>query len=480
MVLAVGCHPHDAPFHHLGVAASCPNSIQLWEVPLLSEGNAAAAEQQQSSPLPRLSLIITHNGGMTWQCKWCPNAKLATAVGDAAAATDALPSDVLPRLGLLSAVLGDGTVHIWSIPQLHSLQTQGEDGTADAEAPVAASPTPLAFLSSHHLSGSLPCRVDWLPTHPFDLMLIGCWDGTVAVAKLEPRSDDDDAARTTHIIPPGSNTIGGRPLGLRLLCHFPADAQPIRVAKWLPAAAPVASDLAHRFIFLTAGHEGIVKVWDYRDQFNPAFFHQLTTTAVMDAAWSFQPLGLMTAMEDSSLRGLLLDAGTIKSQLTKGGKPPVMSIFRGRNTGALMAVAAHPRGTHVAFAGEDGVVGLAEAQYHWDARKRSDHVPLSAMCVEDGALKILSRADLEEQGGNGGLYTLTKADDKAHEGVDVHRLVPDAAQILHCVAWGAAAAAAAAGASGSGGGGDGSRGAVWLAVGGAAGLVRCQLVPQPA
>lgn len=192
--------------------------------------------------LPRLALILAHNGGLTWDICWCPG------IVESAQKTG------LPRLGLLSAVLGDGSVNIWAVPMPDAIQSQNRRNWGT----VAVEPAPVARCSPQDLGNSLPCRVDWLPDEPHDLLLLACWDGTVAIARLNAGKK-------------GPGSVGreadknGRLYGMELLCHFPADFQPLRAAKWLPAGTANNSlDKANRYIFATAGHEGTIKIWDAR------------------------------------------------------------------------------------------------------------------------------------------------------------------------------------------------------------------------
>jgi general transcription factor 3C polypeptide 2 len=452
--LAVGCHPKNEPIHRIGIATSGPNSIQIWELDAIEKSKKSSTANK-----PRMAVAIGHNGGLTWHCKWCPSEKTATA-----SSTSAVSSDVLPRLGLLSAALGDGTVQVWSVPQPHALPPRSSTHIS--------TPAPVAFLSSRHLSGSLPSRVDWLPDAPHDLLLIGCWDGTVAIAKLDSTATTSESTEDVVMMDaasPGSiinTTRATRPVGLRLLCHFPAETQPLRAAKWLPAGEGSGSiDFANRFMFLTVGHEATIRIWDVRDQFSPLFSHQMTTATVLDASFSTNPLGIMMAVEDATLRGLLLDAQYVDEHLTPGSKPPVMFIWRSKNTGAIQSVATHPKGKHIAYSGEDGVVGLGAVVMSWHSRNRTNHIPLSAMKAEGGptgVLRVFTRSELE-QDDNGGLYCKQNVKDRAEALRLGGALVPDAAQIVHKVAWGPL----------------GEDGAAWLAVGGAAGILRVQIVEDP-
>jgi len=250
---------------------------------------------------------------------------------------------------------------------------------------------------------------------------------------------------------------------MRVLMHFPADSQPLRAARWLPNGMGTRTlDLANRYLFMTAGHEGIVKIWDARDQFRPAFSSLLTTATILDAAWTSNPLGVIAAIEDGSVRGVLLEAATIHDQLTPGSKPTVMLTWRGTNAGAIWSLGVDSDGARVAYAGEDGVVGLMRAEMKWDKRKRKvAHVPIAGATVDGNVVHVLSQDVLEEQG-NGGLFE-EKVVDRKEALTATKGSIPDAGQAVQVVAWSTAWPPS---------------GASWLASGLGAGLVRCQWVQK--
>lgn len=451
--LALGCHPHGSPPHRIGEPVAGPNCIQLWEVASLA-AEAGKRGNATSITHPRLVLGIAHDAGVTWHCRWCPT---RAATDMEAPALGAVPPS---RLGLLAAALGDGSLRVWAVPHPRLIsrrrETQGPSGGQQQQQQQQqqhiAFPLPIAHLSSRHLSGSMPSRVDWLPEPPHDLLLIGCWDGSVAVAKLQPGSGQRDG---------GVSDADAPPLGMHVLLHFPADTQPLRAVRWLPAGIGTRSiDFAHRYLFLTAGHEGSVKIWDSRDQFNPAHTLALTVATVLDATWTMRPFGIVAALEDASLRATLLEAEEIKAQLTPGLRPKAVLTWRGRNAGALWAVATDSEGARIAYGGEDGVVGLAEVDLKWDKRKRNgQHVPVAGLRILEGAVQVLTQSQLEDKA-NGGLY-----DDRVWERKEslaaTRGHLPDTAQAVQCVAWSPPTDAS---------------GAAWLASGTGVGLIRCQWV----
>jgi general transcription factor 3C polypeptide 2 len=129
-------------------------------------------------------------------------------------------------------------VSVWTVPQPRALP-------ATASPPLLRLP-PCATVSAAQLGGSCPSAIDWLQVAPHDLLLVGCWDGQVALVKLSP----------------GQATPGS---GTHVLQRFPAETVPLRCVRFCPVdvGAP-AADLPHRHTFMTAGHEGTLKIWDSR------------------------------------------------------------------------------------------------------------------------------------------------------------------------------------------------------------------------
>ena len=93
---------------------------------------------------------------------------------------------------------------------------------------------------------------------------VGCWDGTVALWRLQPEETADggggqgtEAAEPPLPPPPPATQV--------LLMHMKADPQPLRAVAWAPPdlAAEATGGLG-RHVFLTAGHTGDAAIWDAR------------------------------------------------------------------------------------------------------------------------------------------------------------------------------------------------------------------------
>ena len=85
---------------------------------------------------------------------------------------------------------------------------------------------------------------------PFVALQVGCWDGTVAVWRLQPENTA------------GGSTVPATPI---LLSHTRADPSPVRAVAWAPPAlAASAADGLGRAVYMAAGNQGALSIWDAR------------------------------------------------------------------------------------------------------------------------------------------------------------------------------------------------------------------------
>ena len=173
------------------------------------------------------------------------------------------------------------------------------------------------------------------------------------------------------------------------------------------------------------------------------------------------------AMEDGSIRGVVLDAEYLKATVLPGTKVSSAFIWRGRSpAGAIWRIGIHPLGHHYAYCGEDGVMGLANVEFYFDHRKRTSHMPLWAVRSEGKSLRIVSGKELDAEKANGGLFQKGASGRSTNGSTKEQnkKIILDSSQALHCLAWGPRSEKKSV------------RG-YWLATGGAAGLVCIQWVP---
>ena len=82
--LAVGAHPDGKTKSVIGETVTGAAMVQIWSAPYDTDATSA------STVLPTMQIGICHQGGLTWDCKWCP-ADTSTSAGNS--------NDTLPRYG---------------------------------------------------------------------------------------------------------------------------------------------------------------------------------------------------------------------------------------------------------------------------------------------------------------------------------------------------------------------------------------------
>jgi hypothetical protein len=420
-LLAVGCHPPGSSdsLHELTELCCRKDAVvQVWKV----EGSGKEARVE---PLVR----VVHSGGVTWSLSWCPSPRAACK----------------GRLGLLGAVLGDGRVCVWEI----------RDGDS-ARGGAACRVPPVAEIPPHHVDGSIPCTLDWLPHDPYDLLLVGYRDGCVSIVQLS----DGDAVEER----------------MNIRQYFPAEALTLTAAKWFPGNLRDASldDGAERRTFVTCGHESALNIWDARLEYAPKVSIKTGCAyTIQDMCWTTSPLGIMLAMEDASVRGLLMGAHEIDSQL-KSGRPLSLLAFRGNLVGSLWAIDAggpsvFAKEHHsVAYGGEDGIVGImGNVSYQYLAKKRKEpDVALARLEVcgdSESTFKLSSGNKVEE----GTLYQAksTNAKERSAKFKEGEAQFTNGAHAIYSLRWSKA--------------GDGETAGQWLAYGNASGIVHLVWVKRP-
>jgi hypothetical protein len=184
-----------------------PGVVQLWGVPSSTES------QLLPGGLPQLLALLWHEGRVCWDLAWCPDPSAFIAVssnstgsskaGEAAAAAAAAAQQAVPLQGLLAAVLGNGDVVVWAVPTITYLQELAEDAGVGVAAvqqqqqqqdvqqpvqPLSLQLSPLMQLPCSAVGGSMGSCCSWLPAAPHDQLLVGCWDGNVAIWQLPTTS----------------------------------------------------------------------------------------------------------------------------------------------------------------------------------------------------------------------------------------------------------------------------------------------------
>ncbi|XP_078428405.1 transducin/WD40 repeat-like superfamily protein isoform X2 [Wolffia australiana] len=285
---------------------------------LMCIDDSACSSIKDDLVLPRVVLCLGHNGKVAWDVKWRPCTE-----------DDEISHH---RLGYLAAVLGDGSLEVWEIPTpnfVRNLYMSSLEGGTD---PRFVKLRPV-FKCSEIKCGSrqsIPLTLEWSKPEP-DLILVGCHDGTVALWKFCAGDSFQDT----------------RPL----LC-FTADNVPIRAVCW----APGESYSRRPSVFVTAGHEGI-KFWDLRDPYRPLWDFNPAQKIILSLDWLLHPSCLIFAFDDGSLKTLSLSKAACNVHVTgkpfDGAKHGVLHNYY-RSQFAIWSVHASPVTAVAAYCCADG------------------------------------------------------------------------------------------------------------------------------
>ncbi|XP_020527307.1 uncharacterized protein LOC18441339 isoform X2 [Amborella trichopoda] len=256
----------------------------------ITKVDSVSAVLSKELAYPRIALCLTHEGKVAWDVKWRPpNGK-------------DMEND--ESLGFMAVVLGDGSIQVWEIPSPVMLKSLYGCKSRKGTDPRFVKLLPVFKCSKLQCGNrqSIPLTVEWSPTIPHDLILVGCHDGMVALWKFSASGSSKDT----------------RPI----LC-FTADDLPIRALAWCPAE----SDEESSIFFATAGHSGSLRFWDIRDPFRPLWDLHLSRAVILSIDWSKDPRCVILSLDDGSLRILSLLNATSHVPVT--GKPFVGTPLQG-------------------------------------------------------------------------------------------------------------------------------------------------------
>lgn len=215
--IAVSTMKSQGRLDELGDQDNSENMIQIWDIgPLSNRGDTGKSKPAatSSTPAPKftpfMSIGICHSYGHALSIAWCPvpspqpksmeDLQLTAAKSrrrrdkSKASSTSSMDEDdqgdaEVPRLGLLAAVLSNGSVVIYSVPHPHALQLQF-NGDRHAQEPIFLHLTPAAYLTMPDLSRIT--RIAWSHHWRGERIAAGSNDGKVAVWHLASNPDEDD------------------------------------------------------------------------------------------------------------------------------------------------------------------------------------------------------------------------------------------------------------------------------------------------
>ncbi|KAK9794630.1 hypothetical protein WJX73_002591 [Symbiochloris irregularis] len=228
--------------------------------------------------------LLCFAGGPIWSLDWCPEPQACPADQAQYLTVSVHPKGrsmglqagacaIIERLGIVAVLLGTGEIQVLSLPNPAHVLAQGQGPGSQALGPAVTmiEPQPMAHAQRGSLGDSCASTVEWLPSAPHDLLLVGCWDGTAAIFRMLPEADAAAQAPgpSSQAGPSGTDTGAATPAdceGMQPLLHFKADINIVRCVAWAPTRTTGAtSDQAGRHLFATAGHGNHVRIWDSRD-----------------------------------------------------------------------------------------------------------------------------------------------------------------------------------------------------------------------
>uniref|UniRef100_A0A0A0LGM2 Uncharacterized protein n=1 Tax=Cucumis sativus TaxID=3659 RepID=A0A0A0LGM2_CUCSA len=313
----------------------------------------------ESVALPRVVLCLAHNGKVAWDLKWKP--------------MNACTDNCKHRMGYLAVLLGNGSLEVWEVPFPHAVKAIYSKFNGEGTDPRFMKLKPIFRCSRLRTTNtqSIPLTVEWSRTPPYDYLLAGCHDGTVALWKFSANSSCEDT---------------------RPLLRFSADTVPIRAVAW----APSESDLESANVILTAGHGGL-KFWDLRDPFRPLWDLHPAPRIIYSLDWLPNPRCVFLSFDDGTLR--LLSLLKAANDVPATGRPFTAIKQKGLHTYicssyAIWSIQVSRQTGMVAYCGADGAVVrfqlTTKAADKENSRHRTPHYVCEYLTEEESIITFRS------------------------------------------------------------------------------------------
>lgn len=344
--LALSCHTKGHSRNRIGSVLNGSGVVQIWSIDAVCEEGRSPA---------RLAMGLVHDGAVCWYLQWCPDPEKLIHDGDI----------TRHSIGLLAMALGNGDVHITAVPQ-------------PSEGMCFVNVRPWVRITRTQLQGSIVSCLDWQPCVPHELLLLGCWDGTVSIWALPCQERQEAQHLLLHTIDYGA----------------------LRRVVWMkpPPGANTTTDPLFRSHFCVVGHTGHLSIWSSHSM-GLESLHDWTLSRMwlMDADVSNDPFSVYVALEDASLRQLPLEMEGFTDSLDQS----VFHVYSGQNKGAIHTVRCSPCSSLVAYGGEDGEIAVFAKENVGDTRYRKPHVGAGAMKYneETKVLHVITASEFQKIGG---------------------------------------------------------------------------------
>lgn len=358
-------HNEEARSSYATDGQACPQSrVEPLESNNDLNSDAPMTNLRSSIPkdiaLPRVVMCLAHNGKVAWDVKWKPY-----NVNDL---------KCKQRMGYLAVLLGNGSLEVWEVPLPRTVGVIYSSSQKDGTDPRFVKLEPVFRCSKLRCGDeqSIPLTVEWSTSPPYNYLLVGCHDGTVAMWKFSPSSSLKDT----------------RPV----LC-FSADTNPIRSVGW----APSMSDSESSNIIVTAGHGGL-KFWDTRDPFHPLWDCHPAPRFIYSLDWLPDPKCILLSFDDGSMRLLSLTQAANNVPVT--GKPftatkqqGLVAVFNSSSF-AIWSVQVSRLTGLVAYCSVEGTAICFQLQLtsksveRYFSRNRAPHFLCGSLTEEESTLTI--------------------------------------------------------------------------------------------
>ena len=253
--IAIGPHPKGRELNVTNSSQTGKGVIQIVEV--------VCSSSPQRIEDVRLCHVLHHNGAVTWDVAWCPSPKA-------------------PSLGLLAAALGNGEVCIYCC-------SQGERKPKGKGEPQLAARRVVQSTDLQRRK-AVPASIAWHPQEPHDKVLVGCWEGSVALFEI------------------GLDAM-------TLVSFFSADVFPLRRVCWVrdPSKTQKASRHATCELYATAGESANLRIWNMNAPQSMLCNVSLSSTEhVMDLAMCEDPAGVVAMLSNGKFGFLKATEGGLK------------------------------------------------------------------------------------------------------------------------------------------------------------------------
>lgn len=271
--------------HVMGQTYHGKNMIQIWDLGAITTKGVV----NPSNPI--LALGILHDKCYVRAISWCKKGSKYD-----------VSENEVPRLGLLAACFGDGSMDIYAVPDPESLSSQIG---LESDSPIYVRLKPVFTLPPD--VNAMICTVSWSHHGDCSRIAVGYSDGRVSVWELSDKQNDISISsvkseslyyEANYIETPEDLALSKINLSAVPIVCFKAHNSYIQKVCWSPENSNYLS---------TCSMSSSVKVWDIRMCAAPVDNQQTQGGITNDLAWDRQLNTLVTCLDDGGIRLIASD-----------------------------------------------------------------------------------------------------------------------------------------------------------------------------